>query len=122
MDASRIGENRHVISVSLKVTTESRQKRNSPKSARVVPIYPIRLRGKLFTKAHVDLISECVSKFFEYGRTRISVEVCKKLRWKQPNGWLKDRACRDVLVRLEKNGVIKLPAVTRGNHNPDRYA
>jgi hypothetical protein len=29
--------------------------------------------------------------------------------WKQPNGWLKDRACRDLLLALERFGEIQLP-------------
>ncbi len=35
--------------------------------------------------------------------------ICKELDWKQPNGWLKDRACRDVLLQMEKMGLITLP-------------
>jgi hypothetical protein len=35
--------------------------------------------------------------------------VCARLGWRQPNGWPKDRACRDVLRRLEKLRLVKLP-------------
>ena len=31
------------------------------------------------------------------------------LDWRQPNGWLKDRACRDVMRQLDELGIIKLP-------------
>jgi len=32
-----------------------------------------------------------------------------RLGWRQPNGWPKDRACRDVLRQLEELKLIKLP-------------
>ena len=67
------------------------------------------LRGRLFTPSELEEISRLVAKFSCFGRTRISVEVCKALNWKQPNGWLKDRACRDVLRRLHDEGLLVLP-------------
>lgn len=70
---------------------------------------PITLRGRKFTASSLGAIKSCVKKYYKYGRTRISKEICIKLEWKQPNGWLKDRACRDVLRELETLGVIKLP-------------
>lgn len=70
---------------------------------------PIILRGRKFTASSIGVVKSCVKNYYKFGRTRISKEVCKKLNWKQPNGWLKDRACRAALVQLEKMGVIKLP-------------
>lgn len=70
---------------------------------------PITLRGKRFTHGEIHKIQKCVTKFFTFGRTRISIEVCHLLSWQQPNGWPKDRACRDVLVKLEEMKLIKLP-------------
>jgi len=45
------------------------------------------------------------------GRTFISKELCRYWNWRQPNGALKDMACRDFLSRLEKKGLIILPPV-----------
>jgi len=70
---------------------------------------PITLRGRKFTASSIGAVKACVKKYSKFGRTRISKEVCIRLNWKQPNGWLKDRACRDALVQLENLGVIKLP-------------
>lgn len=71
---------------------------------------PIMLRGRKFTASSIDAVKSCVKEYRRFGRTRISKEVCKRLNWKQPNGWLKDRACRDALLQLEQLGFIKLPA------------
>ena len=70
---------------------------------------PITLRGRKFTASSLGAVKSCVKKYSKYGRTRISKEICIRLKWKQPNGWLKDRACRDVLIQLEALRVIKLP-------------
>lgn len=67
------------------------------------------LRGRKFTSDDLKLIIEIVAEFGSAGRTKISEEVCKRLDWRQPNGWLKDRACRDVLRKLESLGHLVLP-------------
>lgn len=81
---------------------------------------PIKIRGRKFTAASLRVVQSCLKNYYKEGRTRISREICIKLNWRQPNGWLKDRACRDVLVQLENLGVIKLPKskVKRKQTNP----
>lgn len=68
-----------------------------------------RIRGRDFNRQDINLILRLVKKHFARGRTFASVEICKALNWKQPNGWLKERACRDVLRVLERRGLLKLP-------------
>ncbi len=75
----------------------------------------LKIRGREFSKKEITLIKNIVHKNPESGRTHISQLICHKLEWVQPNGWPKDRACRDVLLFLEARNLIKLPAskVTR---------
>lgn len=67
------------------------------------------LRGRHFSPKELEIISSCVLENFHRGRTFISLAVCNKLDWKQPNGYLKDRACRQVLGELHALGIITLP-------------
>jgi hypothetical protein len=67
------------------------------------------LRGRRFTYRGLRTIMRCVAEHYSEGRTRISEVVCIRLGWRQPNGWLKDRACRDVLRRLENLRLLRLP-------------
>jgi Domain of unknown function (DUF4338) len=76
------------------------------------------LRGRNFTKSDLILIQTLVNQHFTSGRTKISEEVCKRLDWRQENGWLKDRACRDVLRRLETIGVLVLPLSRSSSRSP----
>lgn len=70
---------------------------------------PLVLRGRRFTYRGLRAIMRCVAQHYGEGRTRISEVVCSRLAWRQPNGWPKDRACRDVLRRLEELRILKLP-------------
>lgn len=70
---------------------------------------PLVLRGRAFGLRELRIILQTVSTHGEKGRTRVSEIVCERLAWRQPNGWLKDRACRDVLRRLARRGLLKLP-------------
>jgi hypothetical protein len=67
------------------------------------------LRGRLFSQKDLRIIRRCIRRHFRQGRTQISRAICEELDWRQPNGWLKDRACRDVLLQLEQKTLIKLP-------------
>jgi hypothetical protein len=69
----------------------------------------ITLRGRRFDTRDILTVRKCAEKFYDFGRTRISLEICKTLRWRQPNGWPKDRACRDALRQLAKRKLIRLP-------------
>lgn len=70
---------------------------------------PLTIRGRYFSPTDLVTVSHCVKDNFDKGRTYISEALCKQLSWKQPNGWLKDRACRDALVQFERMGLIELP-------------
>ena len=66
--------------------------------------------GRIFTEREINKINDVVLEFQQTSRCEISREVCKKLDWKSPNGALKARFCRDLLLKLEKDGHFKLPA------------
>ena len=52
------------------------------------------------------------------GRTYISKELCRIWDWRLPNGQLRDIACRDLLRRLERKGLIQLPPALRAARRP----
>lgn len=79
------------------------------------------LRGRTFSIKELKIISALNKRYYALGRYRISIEVCKSLGWRQPNGWLKDRACRDVLRKLHDMRLIKLPASKRPPSRPSTH-
>lgn len=67
------------------------------------------IRGRPVTSRDLALIHSLLNKYWDQGRTFISRELCKQWNWHQPNGALKDMACRELLRRLEQKGLITLP-------------
>jgi hypothetical protein len=76
---------------------------------RAQEVKPQIVRGRLFSIQDLQTIKSIVEDYYDKGRTRASIEICEKLDWRQPNGWLKDRACREVLRILENQGYVSLP-------------
>ena len=67
------------------------------------------IRGRFFNEQNIKLVEQIVSSNPSWSRRRLSITICKELDWKQPNGRTKDRACRDVLLKLERDRIIDLP-------------
>lgn len=68
------------------------------------------IRGREFSEAEIKLIQQTVLHHPSLSRRKLSILICQLLDWKQSNGRLKDRACRDVLLRLQEKKLIALPA------------
>jgi len=65
--------------------------------------------GRAFTEEEVVLIREVVTTCGGISRMELANTVCELLDWKRPGGRLKARECRDLLERLEDQGILKLP-------------
>lgn len=71
------------------------------------PTYQI--RGRCIDQADLAVIREIIARHWQEGRSAISRILCRRWQWHQANGQLKDRACRVMLLTLEKKGEIALP-------------
>ncbi|UCE06427.1 MAG: DUF4338 domain-containing protein [bacterium] len=69
----------------------------------------MKIRGREFSTNDIKIIKEISSNHPQLSRRQLSLLISEALNWRQPNGNLKDRACRDVLLRLSKHGIIQLP-------------
>ena len=67
------------------------------------------LRNRRFTQADLVLIRKLIRIHPSWGRTKLSQEFCQTVDWRQPNGRLKERACRVALLKLESLGFLDLP-------------
>jgi hypothetical protein len=65
--------------------------------------------GREFTAEEVSLVQEVVETCTGISRLELAHTVCELLEWKRPGGGLKARECRDLLERLERQGVLTLP-------------
>ena len=68
-----------------------------------------RFCGREFTPEEVSLIQEVVETCAGISRAELAHTVCELLEWKRAGGGLKARECRDLLERLESQGILVLP-------------
>lgn len=76
------------------------------------------IRGREITEEDINIIKDTVEKYYHKGRRHISREICCIWKWYQANGATKDMACRYIMLKLEKDGIMKLPpGRTNGNND-----
>lgn len=84
-----------------------------PQASAELGLGGISIRGRQFSPGELLQIRAVVQDSSQEHRFAISKKVCEALDWRQPNGRLKDRACRDVLARLHAIGFLCLPPPRR---------
>ena len=72
-----------------------------------------RYSGWLFTPDDILEIRHLIDTNPNAHRTALSVMVCEHFSWRKSNGGVKDMSCRVAMLRMEKDGLIKLPAPLR---------
>lgn len=78
--------------------------------------------GRQFDSTEIEVIRELLAEEPPISRYRLSIKVCESLVWRRPNGKLKDMSCRVALLRMEADGLFRLPPprcakpVTYGRH------
>jgi len=63
-------------------------------------------------------IKELIANNPDKSRRYISQELCRQWNWRQENGALKDMLCRGLLLKLQSDGLISLPAKKFCPNNP----
>ena len=66
--------------------------------------------GREFDEALIRRIRAEVGDKPILTRRRLSLQVCDWLKWESPNGKPKEVSCRVALLKLERRGLVKLPA------------
>jgi len=78
---------------------------------------PVTIRKRTIDIGEVAFIQKVIDDNWSRGRTEISRVLCRKWNWRQPNGHLKDMACREVLITLHRRGLIKYPPARQCRKN-----
>lgn len=73
--------------------------------------------GRSFTDADLQEIRGIIAGGDRPNRAEISRRVCRRLHWLRPDGRLKDMSCRVALLRMQRDGLIRLPPPRNGNAN-----
>ena len=81
---------------------------------------PLTIRKRTITAQQLAFIQNTVNEHWHQGRKQISKILCRKWNWRQPNGRLKDMACREVLLTLNRKGLLSLPPRIKQANNDKR--
>lgn len=69
--------------------------------------------GKNWTSEDIHQIRQLIASRPDANRARLSRLVCEHFEWSRPNGKLKEMSCRVAMLRMDRDGLIKLPAPIR---------
>ena len=72
-------------------------------------IASIVIQGREFNPADLEEIRHLIQANPSWTRWRLSRELCQRWNWFTATGQLKDMACRNLLLKLHRNGTISLP-------------
>ena len=81
---------------------------------------PITIRKRTISDADIVQIQAAVDTLWNQGRKLISKVLCRQWNWLQPNGRLKDMACRELLLTLNRKDLITLPPRLTSANNEKR--
>src|SRR3972149_462628 len=76
-----------------------------------------RYRARDLTANDIAQIQAAITSHYARGRSFIARTLCERWDWRQPNGGYKEFAARDLLLRLEEEGLIELPPRQRVKSN-----
>jgi len=75
------------------------------------------VQGRELSAEDIGLIQGLLAEHRDWGRTRLSEELCCLWDWRNAQGHIKDMAARTLLLKLERGGHIRLPERLRPSSN-----
>lgn len=82
---------------------------------------PVRYCGREFSAAELSSIRHLIAAHPTATRAHLSRRVCERLDWRRHDGRLKDMSCRVAMLRMQGDGLLRLPPPRNGNHNGKPY-
>jgi len=73
--------------------------------------------GRDFSESELQAIRLIITSDDRPNRAKISRRVCEAFGWYKQDGGLKEMSCRVALLRMERDGLIRLPPPEKGNGN-----
>ena len=78
------------------------------------------VQGRGLLVEDIGQIQALLAEHPDWGRTRLSEELCRQWDWCNAQGRPKDMAARTLLLKLERSGYIQLPPRQRPSFNERR--
>lgn len=78
------------------------------------------VQGRELSAEDISQMQGLMAEHPDWGRTRLSEELCRRWDWRNAQGRPKDMAARTLLLKLERSGHIMLPPRQRPSSNEFR--
>lgn len=78
----------------------------------------MRYCGRQFSAEEIHRINHWVATEPDLSRQELSQRFCRDANWRKPDGGLKDMSCRVAFLKMDKAGIIRLPAPKRAFFKP----
>jgi len=78
------------------------------------------IQGRVIGAAQLDEVRQLLGAHPDWCRSRLSVELCQRWELRGAGGTIKDMACRNLLLKLERAGRLRLPPPRHGSPNAHR--
>ncbi len=85
-----------------------------------IPEEEVKVCGRVFTAEDLDTVRGIIDSDARPHRREIARQTCEALRWRRPDGRLKEMSCRVALLRLHDRGLVILPPPLTRNGNRGR--
>jgi hypothetical protein len=79
----------------------------------------MRYCGREFSEAELSWLRDLMRRHPEMSRQELSRRLCEQIGWRKPDGQYKEMSCRVALLRMARDGRLRLPA-PRKPYNPPR--
>jgi len=73
--------------------------------------------GRNFSGTELEKVRHIIASDDRPNRVKISRRVCEAFGWTKPDGGPKEMSCRVALLRMERDGLLRLPPPQKGNGN-----
>jgi hypothetical protein len=82
----------------------------------------MRYCGRDFAEHEIDWIRDLIASCPDLSRRALSIDFCEQWNWRKPDGGLKDMSCRVALLKMHREGLIRLPAPKRKLNKATKHA
>ena len=79
------------------------------------------IQGRKLSGEDIGQVQGLLAEHPEWGRTRLSEELCRLWDWRNALGRPKDMAARTLLLKLERSGHIQLPPRQRPSYSSNEF-
>jgi len=77
--------------------------------------------GREFDETEISWIHHLIAATPGISRRGVSIRFCEHWGWRKPDGGLKDMSCRVALLKMHREGLIRLPAPKRALNRAQKH-